>query len=398
MVVISLNNYYVTVQPSSVSVQKGVAMFTQSIRLGRILGIPIGVNYSWLVVFVLITMSLSAYFAQIHPEWSATEHLLIGVATSVLFFASVLLHELGHSVVALHYDIPVRSITLFIFGGVAQITREPQKPVHEFNIAIAGPIVSALVGGLFLGVMMLARGSAEGIASLGEWLGRINIILAVFNLLPGFPLDGGRILRSIVWKFTNSFERATAVAAGAGQFFAYAFILVGVWQALFAGNLFGGLWIGFIGWFLLNAAQSSVVQMQFRRALRGITARDVMTKECIRSNGSESIANLVEHHFLRGGSRCSMVMDDGRFRGIVTLHEVKKVPRDEWAATPIQSVMVPEEKLSEVTPDTPIDVVLQKMNDDNVSQIPVVENGTLLGVIGRDRLLALVQTHMELKS
>jgi Zn-dependent protease/predicted transcriptional regulator len=372
-------------------------MFTQSIRLGKILGIPFGVNYSWFIIFVLITLSLTTQFKHLHPDWSDAEHLTIGIATSVLFFLSVLLHELGHSVVALKYHIPVKSITLFVFGGVAQIGKEPEKPVHEFNIAIAGPVVSAILSAFFFGIMWLSRDAMEGVSALGEWLGNINFVLAAFNLIPGFPLDGGRVLRAIVWRATNSFERATMIAAGSGQFFAYAFIAFGAWQAL-TGNFFGGLWIGFIGWFLLNAAQSSTMQLQFRSALQGVTAGDVMLTDCTRLSGSTSVAELVERHMLKTGIRCSMVMDGDRFRGLVTLHEIKMVPKEEWGLTPLQNIMVPEEKLSEVTPDTPIDAVLQRMNEENISQMPVVKDGRLLGVIGRDRLLAIVQTHLELKS
>lgn len=372
-------------------------MFTQSIRFGKILGIPVGVNYSWFIIFILITLSLTTQFRYLHPDWTYAEHLTVGIATSLLFFLSVLLHELGHSVMALNYQLPVKSITLFVFGGVAQIGREPEKPMHEFVIAIAGPVVSFVLGILFFALMWIARGTMEGVSALGEWLGNINLILALFNLIPGFPLDGGRVLRAIVWRITNSYERATTIAAGSGQFFAYAFIAFGVWQAL-TGNFFGGLWIGFIGWFLLSAAQSSTAQLHFRTALKGVTAGDVMLQECSRLAGNTSVADLVEHHMLKTGMRCTMVMDGDRFSGLVTLHEVKQVPKEEWPITPLKTIMVPEERLSEVTPDTPIDTVLQKMNEENISQMPVVQNGRLLGVIGRDRLLALVQTHLELKS
>lgn len=372
-------------------------MFTQSIRLGKILGIPFGVNYSWFIIFILITLSLTTQFRHLHPGWTYAEHVSFGVVTSLLFFASVLLHELGHSVVALRYTIPVKSITLFVFGGVAQIGKEPEKPMHEFNIAIAGPIVSGALSVLFYLLMFVTYNIWEGVSSLGEWLGGINFVLAVFNLIPGFPLDGGRVLRAIAWKLTDSYERATTIAAASGQFFAYAFIAYGVFQAL-TGNFFSGLWVGFIGWFLLNAAQASTMQLQFRSALKGITAGDVMVQECTRLPGTASVAELVEHYMLKTGVRCSMVVDGEHFRGLVTLHEIKQVPREQWATTSLEAIMLPEERLAEVTPDTPIDAVLQRMNDENISQVPVVKDGRLLGVIGRDRLLAIVQTHLELKA
>jgi len=365
--------------------------------MGRILGIPFGVNYSWFIIFVLITTSLFTQFASLHPQWTITEHLVFGIATSILFFASVVLHELGHSVMALKYGIPVKAITLFVFGGVAEIGKEPEKPMHEFTIAIAGPIVSAGLGVLFYGVMMLARGSSEGFAALGEWLGRINILLAVFNLIPGFPLDGGRVLRSIVWKYTGSFERATAIGAGSGQFFAYAFIIYGIFQAL-SGNVFGGLWIGFIGWFLLSAAQATVVQASIRSTLSGVRVRDVMTNECLRLPGFISIADLVENHLLKTGVRCTLVTDGDRLRGLITLHEIKQVPREEWNRTSLQAVMVTEELLTSVPPDAAIEAVLRVLSEENINQVPVVQNGRLLGVAGRERLLALVKTRLEFKA
>jgi Zn-dependent protease len=369
----------------------------QSFRLGKILGIPIGVNSSWFIIFVLITLSFSTQFASLHPGWTRAQHLAFGIATSLLFFASVLLHELGHSVVALHYGIPVKSITLFIFGGVAQITREPERPSHEFQIAIAGPAVSSALGVFFYTVAFLTRGSLEGVSSLGEWLGYINLALAVFNLIPGFPLDGGRVLRAIVWKYTGSFERATNLAAGSGQLFAYGLIVYGGWKAL-TESVFGGLWIGFIGWFLLNAAQTSIAQVSFRRALKGVTAGDVMAHEYLRVPGSLSIAELVEHHLLRSGARCALITDGERFRGLLTLHEIKKVPREEWESTSLQSIMVAEESLVKVGAGTPVSQVLQVMIEGNIGQVPVVEEGRLLGVVGRDRLLALVETRLALKA
>ncbi len=373
-------------------------MFTQSVRMGKILGIPFGVNYSWFLIFVLITMSLSTYYAQEHPQWSGAEHMFFGITTSILFFASVVLHELGHSVLALRYGIPVKAITLFVFGGVAQISKEPEKPIHEFNIAIAGPIVSAGLGIFFYGLLLLTQGRAEGIAALSEWLSRINLLVATFNLLPGFPLDGGRVLRSIVWRFTGSFQRATVIAAGAGQFIAYAFIVLGIWVALSDGNLIGGLWIGLIGWFLLTAAQSTILQVGIRDALSGTVAREVMTTDCLRLSGSASITELVENHLLKTGIRCAMVMDGNRFRGLITLHEIKQIPREEWSVTSLQAVMVTKDRLTSVPPDAPVESIMQIMSAENINQIPVVQDEQLLGVINRDRLLSIVRTRLEFKA
>ncbi len=371
----------------------------QSFRVGRIRGIPVGVNASWFIIFGLITLSLSTQFASLHPEWTPALPIAFGIVTSLLFFASVLLHELGHSVVAVHYGIPVKSITLFIFGGVAQISREPERPGHEFNIAIAGPAVSAALGGLFYALFLATRGSLEGVAYLGEWLGRVNGILALGNMIPGFPLDGGRVLRAILWKRTGSFERATNVAAGWGQTVAYALIAFGGGMVMTSHrHLLDGIWTGLIGFFLLSAAQTTSAQMSFRRALKGVTAGDLLTQDCLRVPGSLSIAELVEHYLIKDGARCALVTDGERFRGLLTLHEIKRVPREEWEATSLQAVMVPRESLVTVSPETPVSQVLQAMIEGNIGQVPVVEGEKLLGMVGRDRLLALVETRLELKA
>jgi Zn-dependent protease len=370
----------------------------QSFRVGKILGIPVGVNASWFIIFILITLSLTTQYAYLHPAWTGPQHFVFGVVTSLLFFGSVLLHEVGHCVVALHFGIPVKSITLFIFGGVAQITREPERPAQEFQIAAAGPAVSAALGLFFYTIHFLARDSFEGVAFLGEWLGTINLYLALFNLIPGLPLDGGRVFRALVWRSTGSFERATDVAVASGQTFAYGMIIYGGWRAFYEQKLLEGLWIGFIGWFLLTAAQTTAAQASFRRALRGIRAEDLMTRECLEVPGSLSVAELVEHHLLRGGARCALITDGDRLRGLLTLHEIKKIPRPEWETTSLQAVMVPEESLKKAAPETPVHQVLQMMIEGNIGQVPVVKDGKVMGVVGRDRLLGLVENRLELKT
>ena len=278
-------------------------------------------------MFVLITMSLSTHFASQHPKWTSAEHYLFGIMTSLLFFSSVVLHELGHSVIAQNYGIAVKSITLFVFGGVAQMAREPERPVQEFNIAIAGPVVSAALGAGFHGLSVWLPSAFEGIVAQAQWLGRINLTLAVFNLIPGFPLDGGRVLRAVIWGFTGSFQRATAAATGAGQSVAYIFIMIGISIGL-TGNFVGGLWIAFIGWFLLNAAQSTAAQAKLKFALAGIKAGDVMTTDYLRIPRGISIAELVENFLLKHGVRCCMVLDGDRFSGLVTLQDIRLI---DWA-------------------------------------------------------------------
>lgn len=366
-----------------------------NIQLGKLYGIRIGVDYSWFVIFVLITMSLSTQYAALHPKWSQLTHTLVGLVTSLLFFAAVLLHEMGHSVVAIRKGIPVRSITLFIFGGVAQLAREPKRALDEFWIAIAGPAVSfALALGCLLGSRALAPVSDIGNAVL-EWLSQINFVLAAFNLIPGFPLDGGRILRAILWGWKGDYKSATRTASGVGQFVAYFFIFVGVVTAM-RGNFFNGLWIGFIGWFLLNAAQSSYRHVALKQSLAGVTVGDVMSTDCPIVAGGIPLSEFVHNEILRSGQRCFLVTQLDHLVGIITLHEVKQIPQAEWNTTPVSSAMQPLENLFMVRPTDALAGILEKMTTEGVNQLPVVEEGKLVGILKRDRLLQLIQARLEI--
>ena len=243
-------------------------MTRHNIPLGRILGIPIGLDYSWFVIFALLTWMLAvSYFPAEFKNWPPLLYWFTGAVTAAMLFVSVLLHELGHSVVALRYKIPVRSITLFLFGGVAQIGAEPPSPSAEFLIASAGPLVSLILAVLFYAVQPLV-GGIEPLLGLAEYLAYINLALVLFNLVPGYPLDGGRVFRAIVWAITGNMRRATLIAANVGRFFAFLFIFVGVLQMI-SGNFTGGLWIAFIGWFLDNAASVQVQQVMVQGLLTG---------------------------------------------------------------------------------------------------------------------------------
>jgi len=256
----------------------------QSVRLGRFKGIPIGLHYTWLIAFGLITVSLIYYFSQQYPDWSAGTKLVIGLLTSLLFFLSVIGHELAHSLVALAKGIPVKSITLFVFGGISQIAREAATAAAEFQIAIVGPVSSLLIGGVFILLASVTDAISQPLAESFLWLGYINFMLALFNLIPGFPLDGGRVLRSIIWWSKGSFEEATRTAATIGKVVSYGFIFWGIWWISFRGHLIDGLWIIFIGWFLLNAAQANVMQLTLRDALAGIVAELLRSRESIALN------------------------------------------------------------------------------------------------------------------
>lgn len=372
-------------------------MIGQSLRLSTIRGIQVGVHYSWFILFLLITFSLVARFAGQHPRWTLAEHYVMAFLTSLLFFVSILLHELAHSFVALAKGIPVRAITLFVFGGVAQIGREPDRPAVEFQIAVAGPIASFVLAVAFGGLAAATEDRFEHLAALADWLASINLALAVFNLIPGFPLDGGRIFRAAVWQVTGSLTRATRIAARSGQLFAYVFMFGGI-AVGFTANWFSGLWLAFIGWFLLNAAQESVLQASIRSVLTGLMAEDVMARDCRTIDKRTSLAELVDEHILRTGQRCFVVSSDGRIDGLVTLHQVKAIPRDRWAATPVEQAMTPLTELTVVSPDTPIAEVLQMMENRDIAQIPVTRSGRFLGMITRDHVLRVLSAKMELAS
>jgi len=370
-------------------------MIGQSVRLTTIRGIEVGVHYTWFIIFVLITFSLTTRFASEHPHWTMVEHYALGISTSLLFFVSIFLHELAHSFVALAKGIPVRSITLFAFGGVAQLGREPDRPLTEFQIAIAGPIASGLLALGFWIVAALAGSQFEHLSALGGWLSSINLMLALFNLVPGFPLDGGRILRAVIWHVTKNFSKATRIAARSGQIVGYGLIVGGILAGLVIGNWFSGLWLAFIGWFLRNAAQESVLQMSVKSALGGLVAEDIMTEDCPIVSGQLSLADLVQEHILRTGRRCFLVSQNGRLEGLITLHQVKAVPQERWDDSVVAQAMTQIDRLHAVAPETPVTDVLGLMEQRDVNQVPVTQNGRLLGMITRDHLLRVLHANLE---
>lgn len=369
------------------------------LRIGRVFGIPVYVHPSWFVIFALITFSLATQFTQQHPRWSHAQHWSLGILTSLLFFGSVVFHELAHSAVATRYRIPVASITLFVFGGVARIGREPDNARQEFNIAIAGPLSSYFLSGIFYLLLRLFPQS-EMLGALAFWLAWVNFGLATFNLLPGFPLDGGRIFRALVWGVTHSYERATRLAAHSGRLIAYAMIVFGSWHAL-TGDFIGGLWIAFIGWFLLTASQESVAQAAVRTALTGLRASDVMSHE-IPTVGRETSLDEYGQQVLRTGRRCHLVLSDGRLLGLMNVHALNNVPREEWPGTSVQAAMVPRDKVLAVVPDQPLLPLLERMLVADVNQVPVVSGivddtvgSQVLGMVTRDSILRVIQTHIE---
>jgi Zn-dependent protease len=367
-----------------------------TVRLGRVLGVEIKLDYSWFIVFVLVTVSLSGQiFPSMYAGWSRSAYWLLGALTSLLFFASVLAHEMAHSVVSQAYGVSVHDITLFIFGGAAHISEEPKTARAELLMSLAGPGTSLVIAAVLGLLALLSRNASPYLAAVSTWLAGINGSLAVFNLIPGFPLDGGRVFRALVWGITGNLQQATRLATGLGRLIAYGFIMVGVWQ-LFNGNWVNGLWIAFIGWFLESAAASSYRRFTVRHLLTGHTAHEVMTSECMPIPRNLTLDLFVEQVMLPSGRRCFPVQEDGRIRGLLTLHRIKEVPKDQWSRTRVEDIMIPWAELKSVRPDDDLNTVFDRMAAEDINQFPVVEGENLLGMVARDNLLDFIHRRTEL--
>jgi len=369
-------------------------MMRKTIPLGRILGIPVGLDYSWFLIFILLTWSFAvSYYPQEFADWSGVTCWIVGAATAIMLFVSVLIHELGHSVIAMRYKIAIRNITLFLFGGVAQIASEPPSAVAEFWIAIAGPITSSLLAAAFYLFEPLAA-TFTPLLGLVKYLAYINLALVAFNLIPGFPLDGGRVFRAVVWGMTGNMRKATVVAAGVGRFIAFLFIVFGVWQIL-TGNVGDGLWVIFIGWFLENAASAQVQQQVVQGLLAGHKVSDAMSRTFTEIPSSVTLQQLVDHQILAEGRRTFVVKRYEEVVGLLTLHRVREVPREQWPATTVEQVMIPSARMRTARPDDELEECFSAMNRDGVNQLPVMVNGQLFGLLSREDVISFIHTLQE---
>jgi Zn-dependent protease/predicted transcriptional regulator len=372
------------------------------IKLFRIFGIQIGLHYSWLLIAVLIALSLAGQFAATNPRWDRSVIWGLAILTSVLFFATIVIHELSHAAVAKARGLPVKSITLFALGGVAQIEKEASDARTEFWMGIAGPITSAIIGAVCLGAAIafgwtVAPGRQSPLAAMLGWLGVINIALAVFNMIPGFPLDGGRVLRAIIWWITGDASRAMRIASGVGQLVAFAFILFGLFR-FFNGAGFAGLWLTFIGWFLLDAARSTYAQFEVVDRLRGVRVKDVMTDDWPSVPDDTTLETFVNDYLLRSGQRAFIVEKNGQPAGMITTHEVKEVDREKWPELTVAQAMIPLARLHAVKATANLSDVLETMGREDVNQLPVMRNGDLDGIVSRGHILRLLQNRMELEA
>ena len=376
-------------------------MLRGGIPIGRLFGISLKLHYSWFLIFALITWALAAnYFPSTHPTWSLSMKIGAGLITSFLFFGSVLFHELMHSLVALREGIQIQSITLFILGGVSQMTGEPKTAKDEFRMAVAGPFSSLVLGGIFLGIYFALRSNTTVAyqfgAAISFYLGFINILLGAFNLIPGFPLDGGRVLRSLLWWRSKNLQSATKIASNVGRVFGFLFIFGGIWL-IFSGNFFNGIWLALIGWFLESAAVGSYRQMLLQDMLKGHVASDVMSQDCTAVSPDITVEKLVNENILTSGRRCFPVTSDGHIEGLITMHNIRSIPRDRWDTEPVRDAMTPLENLKSVAPSEDLNTVLQMMAQDDINQVPVIYQGKIVGVVGRDNIINFINTRAELQ-
>jgi Zn-dependent protease/predicted transcriptional regulator len=353
---------------------------------------------SWFLIFLLNAYWTATGFGATNPEQSQIQNWSLGIMTSLLFFGSVLFHELGHSVVAKHYRIPVASITLFFFGGLARISREPERPGQEFLIAAAGPVSSYFLAGSFW-LLGLLSPQASAIRPIAMALTLINVVLATFNLLPGFPMDGGRILRSIIWGITKSYTRATRIAARGGQVVAFCMMGFGAWVAIQAhnngGDVMDGLWYVLIGWFVLGMARQSSAQVEVRGALEGLRVADIMNAETPTIARDISLEEYSQEA-ARTGRRGHLVVADGQLVGLMTVGALQSVPREEWPMMSVQAVMLSRDRLPWAAPDEPALQLLDRMRSANVDQMAVIASGNVVGLVTRDSILRVIETRNDL--
>lgn len=368
------------------------------IKLAKVFGVELGLHYSWIIIAVLIVFSLVTEFYATNPEWGMAAIWAAALITGVLFFAGLFAHELSHALVAKSRGIPIHQITLFMLGGMAQIEGEPQTAGAEFWMAIVGPITSAVIGAALLAIAWAvgwrvgAAPSTPGTAIL-LWLGYINLALAAFNMIPGFPLDGGRVLRAIIWRIVRDADRSTIIASRVGQAVAFLFIAYGIFR-LFGGAGIGGLWIAFIGWFLLQAAGASLTRARTSRLLSGSRVRDIVSTSCTVVPPAAGL-DVIIAEFLRSGSSCAAVVEQGFFLGVVIRDDVRDIPSQNWQRTRANEVMRPASALHFINADAPVSAAIEMMGRNNLNELIALSDSHFAGVVSRATVLDWLRTHAK---
>ena len=370
-------------------------------RIGRIAGIEIGIHYTWLLALVIFTWLLGqSYFPGTYPGWQTYSYWVAGFLATFILFISVLIHELAHSIVARSRGLPVSSITLFILGGVSNLTEEPEKPGLEFVMAIAGPASSLVLAGIFWVIWYLLGSQVIFLKAIFGYMALANALLAGINLLPGFPLDGGRVFRSILWKTTGNLLKATNIATIVGRLFAWVFMGVGLLLAfgvsiLGISGFLNGLWFVFIGWFLNSAADSSRQEATLREHLTGVLVGQVMEKDVESVHSDTNIADLVQTIFIQKRKRAIPVTDGDNLIGMVTISDIKGLPQEKWQTTLVSQVMH-RDPIHFVKPEDDLNAAMKLIAQNDLNQIPVLSQGKLVGILTRADVINYLHLSQEL--
>ncbi len=368
-----------------------------SVVIGKVRGIEIEVNVSWLVVFGLVTYMLATnYFPQNYPDWNPALGWLLGAVIALMLFVSVLLHELSHSLVSMNFGIPVRKISLFIFGGIAQMEKEPDEPGKELKIAVAGPAMSLL---LFVLLMVLAgvfaaAGAPETLLVLLTYVAQVNLILAIFNMVPAFPMDGGRVLRALIWRFRGDFQNATKIAASMGGLFGYFLIFTGIFFVM-SGNIINGVWFAFIGWFINQASQASYQQMVMSNIFDEIKISEFMTANVTAVDYHISVQELVDNYFYQFKFNSFPVKRFEEVIGVVNLDRAKNIPKEEWNQTTVGGITTPLEDNLVVSPNDTVSKAMTKIFSNSIGRVLVMEQGALTGIVSRTDILNYLRIHNQ---
>lgn len=374
-------------------------MFRGSLVLGAIRGIPIRIHFTWLIIFGLLSWSLaSGYFPQHYPDLPIAAYWVKAIIAALFLFASVLVHELMHALMAQRLRVPIAGITLFALGGVSEMTQEPPNPSAEFKIAIVGPLASLVLAGVFWVVWRALErpGTDPSFAAIALYLVGLNLVVAIFNMLPAFPLDGGRVLRAVIWGLSKNLKKATYWATRVGRVFAYILISLGA-VSLFAGAGFQGIWMALIGFFLLQGAQASYTQVALKEALAGIAVRDIMVKDAVSVPPNLNIKALIEGYFLTHGYGGFPVIDNGQVLGIISLGDVKRVAPEEYERLTVREVMTALTDQMTISPEEEVPLALQRMSETGLGRLIVTERGRMLGLVTKTGLSRFLQLKLELQ-
>ena len=375
------------------------------IKIGRVFGIRLGLHFSWVVIAILVTLSLVEHFSAVNGEWAPGLIWMTAIVTGLLFFIAIILHELAHALVAKMRGLPVRSITLFALGGIALLDKEADDPVTEFLVGVSGPLMSMMIGGTCL-LMAITLGWLPEVQATTPptpflaalvWLGYINIVLAIFNMIPGYPMDGGRVLRATIWRITGNMDHATRIAAHVGQFVAAFLIVWGIFHFFF-GMGFGGLWLALIGWFLFTSAKASYPKIPVTKVLSPLCVGEVMRRDCDTVPGDIDLKSFVDRHVLGTRNRCFFVTKNNRPAGMISTEQVKKIPFSEWSTKTVDQVMSTLDDFRIVAPQMPVAKAYEVMENADINQLPVASNDELTGIITRDDILKDLYTHVTIQN